>query len=269
MFSVIVPVYNHAPYLAQGVVSALRSPLVSEVLVVDDGSSDASARVLEQLEQGGGGRVRDLTRSREGNRGAHCRLNQLVEAARYDWVAVLNSDDAFVPGRFEAIQARSKRSQASFVFGHLLIMDDSGCVTGTKKGVLQPEYPFPSHFDAVTKACRGEIADLLANQNFVATTSNMVFTKALHGQVGGFRDLRYVHDWDFALRAAITGPCTYMPQFVSIYRSHATNTIKTDSAAVAQEVRQVFRDVLADFPALQERADFGAALEGNRYLRAA
>jgi glycosyltransferase involved in cell wall biosynthesis len=43
MFSVLVPSFNHARYLAGGIVSALRSPLVTEILAVDDGSTDRSS----------------------------------------------------------------------------------------------------------------------------------------------------------------------------------------------------------------------------------
>jgi glycosyltransferase involved in cell wall biosynthesis len=266
MFSVLVPVFNHAAYLPGGVLSALRSPLVSEVLLVDDGSSDGSARVAAALARSHPGRVRDLTRPGEGNRGAAARLRQLVGEAREEWVAVLNSDDAFAPARFELIRARCRRGDFELVVGHLLVMDEAGHIWGTKKGVLQPEYPFPDSYDVVEKALRGELVDLLANQNFVATTSNMVFTRSLHERVGGFRDLRFVHDWDFALRASLAAHVLYLPHFLAIYRSHARNTIKTHFEDVAVEVRGMFESLLGEHPALQQRPDFAASLRGNRYL---
>ena len=62
MFSVLIPVYNHAKYIRQAVMSALRSPLVSEVVTVDDGSSDGSAAVLRELAARHSSRMRDMTR---------------------------------------------------------------------------------------------------------------------------------------------------------------------------------------------------------------
>jgi glycosyltransferase involved in cell wall biosynthesis len=267
MFSVLVPVFEHAGYVTEAVISALRSPLVGEVLLCDDGSTDGSREVVARLAASHARRVRDLSDAMGGrNLGAAARLNQLARAAHGDWLAVLNSDDRFVPGRFEAVEVHVRRGDISFVFGHLLVMDERGRVTGTKKGILQPEYPFPSGIDVETEAARGEVLDLLASQNFIATTSNMVFTRALYERVGGFREFRYVHDWDFALRAALLGRARCIPQFLAIYRDHPRNTIKTRWASVSEEVRRVFGDLLAEFPELRDREGFRAALLGNGYL---
>src|SRR5262245_36101399 len=124
MFSVVVPVYNHEAYVVEAVTSAARSALVTEVLLVDDGSQDRSRDIVSSLARSNPRLIRDLTVPTEGNLGAHTRLNQLVEAARNEWIAVLNSDDAFVPGRFETITAHLKRgAPADFICGYLLIMN--------------------------------------------------------------------------------------------------------------------------------------------------
>ncbi|MGA2214369.1 MAG: glycosyltransferase family 2 protein, partial [Bryobacteraceae bacterium] len=102
MFSVVIPIYNHAKFVRQAIWSALRSPLVKEILVVDDGSKDGSHEIAAGL-AAAHSRVRDLTPPSGGNRGAPERLNELVERAQCEWIAVLNSDDVFVSGRFEAI----------------------------------------------------------------------------------------------------------------------------------------------------------------------
>jgi glycosyltransferase involved in cell wall biosynthesis len=49
MFSVLIPVFNHERYVRQAVLSAARSPLVSEVLLLDDGSADGSYEIVRQL----------------------------------------------------------------------------------------------------------------------------------------------------------------------------------------------------------------------------
>jgi len=266
MYSVVIPVHDHAPYLAAAVASALRSPLASEILLVDDGSRDGSAELVDRLAHGHPTRIRDLGSGESSNRGAPERLNQLVGAAREDWVAVLNSDDAFLPGRLETIQRSCGGNGGSFVYGHLLVADERGRIIGSKRSALHPEFPFPPAFDPEAMLKRGDHSELLANQNIVATTSNMVFTKRLHGEVGGFRDLRFVHDWDFALRASLLGQMVYLPQFLTLYRMHPSNTIKAPLANVAAEVLTFVRAILADFPELEAAPRFQAALQGNRYL---
>jgi glycosyltransferase involved in cell wall biosynthesis len=254
MFSVVIPVYNHAPYLAEAVQSSLASSLVSEVLVCDDGSSDASAEILRTLARSDP-RVRNVTDNPQSNAGAHNRLNQLCHLAQHEYLAVLNSDDRFVPGRFDICAQLIRRYNVDFICGHLLIMDGQGTVFGTKRGVLEPEYPYPADLDLNAMIRSHDVLNLLASQNFIATTSNMVFTRTLHRAVGGFADLRYAHDYDFALRAAILGRCHYTPHFLTTYRVHATNTITEGGSRqrVIAELQDIFQRLLRDFPFLRQR----------------
>jgi glycosyltransferase involved in cell wall biosynthesis len=266
MFSVLIPVYNHRHYAADAVQSALASPLVREILVADDGSSDDSREVVARLALDRSGRVRDLTPAKGGNIGAHARLNQLAEAASQPWLAVLNSDDLFAPARFEAAQMAVNRTRYDFVTGYVALMDGDGAPLGIKRGPLSPEFPFPGSLKVRDHLKRRDLLPLLANQNFIATTSNMMFTKKLYQKIGGFRDYRYVHDWDFALRAALLGKPLFLPQILARYRTHATNTIKEDGSRVTAEVRRLFKTMTQDFAAAFDAADVAAALAGNRYL---
>ncbi len=265
MFSVAIPSYRHGAYVTGAVSSALASRWVREVVVVDDGSNDGSRDRIADLVRSYPGRVRELSGSGEANRGAARRLDELVAACQCEWVAVLNSDDVFAPGRFDLLRLRCT-GKVTFACGHLCVIDAAGRRIGGKRGVVDPEYPFPKDMDTAALAARQDPLPLLANQNFIATTSNMVFTRTLHAAIGGFRDLRYVHDWDFALRAALHGGFLYLPHYLASYRLHGSNTIREDTNVVRQEVRGVFRALLADFPALRADAAFRTGLRGNRYL---
>ena len=263
IFSVLMPVYNHARFVRQAVTSALRSALVSEIVLVDDGSTDISAAIVADLASRYPDRVRNLTKEGEGNRGAHIRLNQLVEAAKHEVVAVLNSDDVFVEGRFEAIVEHGSFPESDFAFGNLLLINAGGRLVGAKRGPFDTGTPFPPEFDVAKMVKSGNLVDLLAHQNYLGTTSNMVFTKELHGRIGGFRDFRYVHDWDFALRAMALGRCTYVRRFLTAYRMHETNTIGGAPTELYWESRTLFDRFLAGFPRLAERPLFRIGLERN------
>ncbi len=265
MYSVIIPVYNHRKFLREAVVSALRSPLVTEILIADDGSSDGSIEQIRTLQTLDAARVRDLSEREPKNYGAHYRLNQLAKEARNDWVAVLNSDDVFVAGRFETIAARCRGSDVDFIWGHLLIIDTHGSPIGMKRGLLEPEYLLPAKLAAAAWQ-EENLSDILASQNCIATTSNMVFKRSLHERVGGFVNLRYCHDWAFALWAGVVGKPLYLPHFLCGYRVHDSNTISGNRALAAPEVKVIFDQFRNQFPEFAARRRFQEWLATNKYL---
>jgi glycosyltransferase involved in cell wall biosynthesis len=236
MFSVVIPIYNHAEFVRPAIWSALRCPLVKEILVVDDGSKDGSDKIAASMAATHSGRVRDLTPTSGGNRGAHHRLNELVELAQCEWVAVLNSDDAFVDGRFEAIVRDPEFSDCDFAFGNVLLMNERGALIGAKRGPLDSWAPFRPSFDLLRMVAERRFVELLYKQNYLITTSNMVFRKSLHARIGGFRPYRYVHDWDFALRAMLLGRGAYIQRFVTAYRVHSRNTILESERKASMEM---------------------------------
>ncbi len=266
MFSVLIPVYNHRDYLLAAILSALREPLVNEVLLVDDGSDDGSHQFVNQQAGNIDTRIRILETPEGENKGAHARLNQLAEEASSEWLAPLNSDDCFTAGRFDLLSRLLRNKNRTFISGHLAIMDHNGKSIGSKRGPMTPEFPFPAGLDIAALLSANELLPILACQNFIATTSNMIFKKTLFEEIGGFADLRYIHDWDFALRATIKGNAIYAPQFLTIYRSHDNNTIKENIDATTAEVRGMFQKLQTDLPGHWDQADVKRGLGGNRYL---
>src|ERR1700730_4436615 len=134
MFSVLVPSYNHRRFLVDAVLSALRSPLVTELLVVDDGSTDRSQELLPTLRDLDP-RVRVLAEARASNLGAHARINHLVGAASAEWVSILNSDDLFASSRFEAIAQTVATGKADVIFGDLVVINGEGVRQGIRNAV--------------------------------------------------------------------------------------------------------------------------------------
>lgn len=268
MFSVVIPVFNHARYLAQAVLSAAADPFVSEVLLLDDGSTDGSYPLVRELSAGSLRKVRDVTPSQRINNGAHAALNELVERASGEWIAVLNSDDRFAANRFALVQRSLRQEDCDLVFGNLLVIDGAGNQLGRKRGPFDPQLPFPAAFHIAQMAEAGNWAELLAHQNLVATTSNILFRKSLFQAIGGFASYRYIHDWDFVLRASLLARVKYLPHPLTAYRVHASNTIKESSSKVDVEVREMFARINAAFPALAKNRLFQVGLSENPYLSA-
>ena len=266
MFTVVIPAYNHERFLAEAAASAMTEALVSEILIADDGSQDNSLEIVEKLCGLYPNKIRNLTQYPVRNIGAHAMLNRLISQARSEWIAVLNSDDKFAPGRFSVVRNRLRVSRFDFCFGNLSIIDDASLVIGRKRAFLDPQFPFPEDEEALPSDANGLLRRLCC-QNYIATTSNMVFTKDLWARVGGFRDYRYVHDWDFAIRSMFCGEPVYIPEHMTFYRVHESNTIKEARDRQNREVQELFSALKTDFG--EERfSGLGRYISANEYLRA-
>ncbi|MEX2670967.1 MAG: glycosyltransferase family 2 protein [Phycisphaeraceae bacterium] len=100
--TVIIPVYNAEAFVEQAVGSALEQAEVVEVLLVEDGSTDGSLAKCEAL-AAESERVQLLRHPNGENRGAAETRNVGVREATQDWVAFLDADDYYLPGRFQAV----------------------------------------------------------------------------------------------------------------------------------------------------------------------
>ncbi len=96
--SCVVPVFNRAATIRRAVESVLAQdyrPL--ELIVVDDGSTDATPEILVTLEEEACKRAIPLRRIRQENRGVSAARNTGIRLARGAWIALLDSDDAWAP----------------------------------------------------------------------------------------------------------------------------------------------------------------------------
>lgn len=101
---VVIPVFNAASFVEQAVRSAIEQPEVRQVILVEDGSTDDSPVICQRLTAEH--REVELHRHPDGeNRGPGESRNLGVRVACCDWIAFLDADDYYLPGRFrEAAQ---------------------------------------------------------------------------------------------------------------------------------------------------------------------
>ena len=119
--SVILPAYNAARCLERAVRSALAQEGVSlEIVIVDDASTDATAEVVRHL-AAEDSRVRPLRN--EVNGGAAISRNRACQAARGRWLAVLDADDAYLPGRLARLVAVAEAEGLDVLADMLLLYD--------------------------------------------------------------------------------------------------------------------------------------------------
>lgn len=115
--SVIIPVFNAEPFVERAVNSALAERETAEVILVEDGSSDASLKVCQRLVEENE-RVRLMRHENGKNKGAAASRNHGMKCATQEYIALLDADDFFLPGRFEkAEEVFNKKTVCDGVYG--------------------------------------------------------------------------------------------------------------------------------------------------------
>lgn len=125
-FSVVIPAFNAEATLARAIESVrAQSWPAHEIIVVDDGSTDATAGVARQV----GDAVRLL---RQNNSGVSAARNAGAAAATGDWLAFLDADDWYAPDRLK-LHAEWIAEDAALdcLTGDYEYRDDSGSLLGT------------------------------------------------------------------------------------------------------------------------------------------
>lgn len=231
MLSIVIPSYNHEKYIAAAVQSCFDQTLDDiEIIVVDDGSKDRSLNYLRSVQ------APYFTLIEQANAGAHNAINRGLEQAAGDYIAILNSDDVFDPERFRKMIAAMERSGADFACSwirQINALDETGPI---KEGWHNQLPSWLRDMPPIDVGEENAFLKSLTFSNFISTTSNMVFSRSLYQQIGGMRNLRFAHDWDFAFRASLAGTPLLVEECLLDYRTHETNTIRTNHSWMMFEV---------------------------------
>jgi glycosyltransferase involved in cell wall biosynthesis len=236
--SVVVPSYNHAAYVERALRSVFdQTHRALELVVVDDGSTDASPAIIERC-------LRDAPFpsrfERRTNAGAAAAINCGIALATGTFVNILNSDDAFTPERIERLVAATATRDAAWGFSAIALVDSQD----------RPLDPLADRraFDLLcgihAVPLQETVGFALLAQNVAISSGNLFFSRALADRVGPFGDFRYNHDWDFCLRALAIAEPVFVPELLYRYRLHGTNTIVESAARARQEASRIGADYL-------------------------
>lgn len=119
--SVIIPALNAAEFVGGAIRSALAQSLTDlDVIVVDDGSSDETAAIVQGF-IAADARVRLIRH--EAPRGVSAARNAALRAATGDWIALLDADDEFAPSRLERLVAEAEARGLDGLADNLQLLD--------------------------------------------------------------------------------------------------------------------------------------------------
>ena len=127
LISVILPVYNGAPYLDEAIVSILKQTHDNfELIVINDGSTDKSLEILEKYAIQDS-RIIIINRQ---NKGLVYSLNEGILKAKGKYIARMDADDVSDISRLESQIEYIEKHNLDICGGHYLLIDDEGRING-------------------------------------------------------------------------------------------------------------------------------------------
>lgn len=223
-----VPSYNHAPFIERCLKSIIKQTLKpSKLLVIDDGSKDDSARIIEKVLNNCPFDAELIVRE---NRGLCATLNQGLTLSSGKYFAYLGSDDLWLPEFLaERAQLLDRRDAAVLGYGHAFTID-------AEENIIDSSSEW------------GQFPD--GNPRPMLWRGNAPFSPTVFYRRAALENLRWnenakLEDYDFYLRLCEKGEFAFDPQILSAWRQHGTNT-SHDWQLMLREVLEAQRRNIAD-----------------------
>lgn len=201
--SVIIPLYNKAAEIERTLRSVLEQSLQPlEIIVVDDGSTDGSAAIVERV---GGERVRLI---RQQNRGVSAARNKGIELSRGEYVAFLDGDDRWMPDYLKSLTDFITRYPDCGAYGVAFYVDSGD-------GLVLADTP----------QTEGEV-DFFAEsmQRYVLIPSAATLRRDVLLDVGGFPNgMRMGEDQFLWTKVARSAKVAFLPTPLVVYSRAASN----------------------------------------------
>jgi glycosyltransferase involved in cell wall biosynthesis len=204
--SVVIPTYNRA----RQVQAALKSVLAQtypefEAIVVDDGSTDGTGKVLQQFISHGGGNGRPIRYLFQPNQGQSTARNKGFAEAHGEWIAFLDSDDVWLPEKLEwQVRAIEQfEGKCGVCLTDAKLVDDLGMDTTAFRETGK-------HYDEPLGIAPEAVTSLVKTREPFWVSTLLVRASVVE-QVGWFDpQIGYAEDHDFLFRLSLATPFCYV-----------------------------------------------------------
>ena len=221
--AVLVPSYNHAPYVEQCLRSVFAQTYApSRLLVIDDGSTDGSPEVIARV-------LRECPFPCElvvrPNRGLCATLNEGLKGTEGELFAYLGSDDVWHPDRLDAgVRALEQSPRSVLAFSDCYVIDGDGQIVGSTTDW--------------SSYASGSVFNDLMRVKFVPLSPTVLYRREALARFG-WREGSRLEDYETYLKLAHVGEFAYVPRVLAYWRKHGSNTSRNvqmmlDEALAAQ-----------------------------------
>ena len=209
-----MPTFNGAFYIREQLESILASPLVGEIVISDDGSSDDTLDIVRSIADA---RVRVV----EGPRcGLIRNYEYLFSLARGEYIFLADQDDVWLPQKVELMFSRMK--DVDLVVSDCIVVDAA-------LSVLHPS------FFSIRKSAPGFLSNLWRNSYLGCC---MAFRRTLLDNALPLPRALPMHDWWLGLIAEAFGRVAFIDEPLVLYRRHGRNVSPTAESSTASVLRR-------------------------------
>ncbi len=214
LVSIVITTFNQAPYVVAALESVFSQTFERyEVIVVDDGSTDYTPRVLEPFEP-------RITYVRQANQGIAAARNTGVSHAKGELVAFLDGDDLWEPAKLACqVEAALAHPKSGLIASDGVQFDDTGLIDESLIGPSVRVLMNPGLGIATIQAFQH-----LLMGNFIATVSQVMIPRAVLESIGpSDPSFALVSDWDLYLRISRRYPVSLLSRKLVRWRYLTTS----------------------------------------------
>jgi alpha-1,3-rhamnosyltransferase len=206
--SVVVPSYNHAPFVEAALRSIFKQTYApAHLVVIDDGSRDGSPQLIERVLADCPFPCEFIVRE---NRGLCATLNEGLSKTVGTYFAYLGSDDLWLPGFLAArVALLEGRKRAVLAYGHAFLVDARG-------GVVDCTLDWAHYRD-------GDARRMLLEETYAPMSPTVVYRRA-DVERHGWNERARLEDYELYLRLSVEGEFAFDPRVLSAWRRHGSNT---------------------------------------------
>lgn len=226
LVSVIIPAYNAEKFIQHTLESVLAQTYTEiEVIVVDDGSRDRTAEIVEFFAQ----QDSRIQLFKQPNAGVAAARNFAIEQSKGKYIAPIDADDIWYPQKLEkqvrCIEAADE--SVGLVYAWSVYLNAKGEIVGWYTA------------DQFDRAPEGQVFTTLLYFNFLDNASTPLFRRSCIDRVGGYncglkaKGGQGCEDWDIYLRIAAAYQFRAVPEYLVGYRQY-WGSMATNCATMAR-----------------------------------
>lgn len=236
LVSVIIPAYNAEAFIAETLDSILSQTYPNiEVLVVDDGSQDSTAQIVESFAQ----KNPNIILLQQSNKGVAAARNLAIEKSKGEYIAPIDADDIWFPEKLEKqMQVMLKSGQSvGLVYAWSVYINEDSTLSKTCQ---------VSYFE-------GNIYIRLLYGNCLGNASSPLIRRTCINRVGGYncelkeQKAQGCEDWDIYLRIAENYKVKVVPEVLIGYRQ-VIGSMSFNAVAMKKSFQLVFAETQKRYP---------------------